>query len=632
MKKNAILIGSRQTATLDPFDQALLALGFATIRVASVREALFRVENELFSVIVCEDSPDGTIQRELAAGLETRPLGITTPVVLLGNTPQPAERGVLTSLLDQYFPLHTDPVIVAEFVNETHSLRIDKAKRGRLGLVSVPRLLSQAARVRLSGAVVVEGGVEKNIVYFENGLVTFASSNRDDNRFGEFLVAQRIISREQFFHAVKILQQTKKRLGRILVEEGFLKPQVLTTLIQSQVKHIIFSAFDWRGGEFCILPDEVSCQNEAIARFDVAPLILEGVRFKFTEDQLNQEFQPFDAKVSLAMSLADCQKRMHLGKSETDFLRLIGAGVPIVEALSFRSFSRLESLKLLYSFRVLGLLVFEAGAGRSPQIAARTVDRSQVLSELFKPKVHESRNELASTEAALLASVRMLDTERARPRRKVSYLFGVVSGAAGLAALSTILWLANFMEPRYSDEGQTKEIRSIPATVAETIAPKPTPAPTKTPEPEAASAFVSPVPLVTPKVKPEKSLSDDEYSMALARAEKRRLAGRLDLAVVELEKAHRLRPQSETTTLALADALFDLNRLAEAENLYRQVLAANPASPAGHLALGTVYLMRDESEKAMGHYKRYLSLVPRTAANAPRITEVQKILKNLESR
>ncbi|HLG21141.1 MAG TPA: DUF4388 domain-containing protein [Bdellovibrionota bacterium] len=639
MKKSALIISSAGKLDVPGLEKALLTHGFNTVRVNGLRDAFFRIDNERFSGVILEDMEQGKWQREFAEGISRHPFGITTPVVVIGGSQQPAERAAMTSILDQYFPVETDVNELAEFVNETCALQGEKAKRGKLGPVSIPLLLVQAARFRLDGAVVVERGEEKCIIYMEKGYVVFASSNRDENRFGEFLVQQGIISRDDFLRAAKLLQSSGKRLGRILVDEGILKPQVLQTLIQSQVKHIVYTVFDWKEGEFYILSDERSCQDEPVARFETARLILEGVRFKFSESRLNEEFRPFDQKVSLAVSLDECQRRVHLGKNEIDFLSLIGTGRLIGELLNLNSYSRLESLKLLYSFRILGFLSLERGAGMPLSSSLSPQARSKAMDDLFAAKEHKAAP--AHMEVHETSSLKRPHVWRA------AYM------AAGAVALSATWLIVTFVDTRFSREGQThpgdryvdvEQDPVIHSLEMKKLAPEPSVAPVQaTPEatPSLAAVTTVPEPTIqatsTPSETPTPEVASVEdtlrrFSEVVLSAEKHRRAGQLQVSLEQYRKAEQIDAKHLGVTLAIADILFDMNRIDEAERQFSRAKKLDSSNPRPYLALGTIYLLQDQSARAVREYEAYLRVVPQTPQNQSRITEVQRILQNLSVR
>jgi tetratricopeptide (TPR) repeat protein len=623
VKKSVLLIPASSGGPWSEVERALLSRGLQLLRVQNFKEAAFRLDHEIFSVIVMEDDAKGERQRQFSDLLRAHPFGSTTPVVVLGPDATPAANYVLTSLLDQYFQLSIEPETLAEFVAETHAVRTQKAKKGTIYPISPPQILFQAARFRMTGTIVLERSDEKCVIYLENGLVVFASSNRDENRFGEFLVARGIITRDQFSRSIQILKTSKKRMGKILVDEGFLKPQVLQTLLQSQIKHIVFTVFDWKSGEFYILPDEACQKENAIARVEVAPLILEGVRFKFNEELLNAEFEPFDSKVSLTISLDEVQRRMRLGKEEFDFLRLIGNGRSMDELIHLNSYSRVDALKFIYGFKVLGILSVQKGA-YAPQKAMPSKDeRTRAVDALFSAKIE--RPEPTPPPAHVVA-----------PRPRIGWAaFSMGSLLAGLA-LTAVTIFFSFVNTRTSQVGTTLEKgRSYEPDLQEKLqAASVTATPTARPAPVVpanAPANVPP-PMESAAVEPPSAPNPeiDAFADLTKLALRQRKEGRLHESLSTYRKVLALQPTHVETLVTIGEMLLDLDRPMEAVEMLDQARKLDPSDPRPYLGLGTILLMRNKTIEAKNMLQTYLNKVRPDEANRTRIMEVRRILKNME--
>jgi hypothetical protein len=595
----------------------LVTQGFQILRVVTLKEAAYRLENEMFAALICQDDADGSRQREFGRVLAARPFGAITPLVVLGPGPQPSERALLTSVLDQYFPMDTDPEVIAEFVSETYSLRERKVKKGALH--SIPHLLCHAARMRLSGGVVMERGDEKCVVYFENGFIVFASSNRNEHRFGQFLISRKVITPGQLDEALKILKGSKKRLGRILVDCGFLKPQLLHTLLQGQIKHIVLNVFDWTEGEFYVLAEEILDPESAIARAAVGPLILEGVRYKFGEAVLSKEFEPFDSMVSLALPLDQLQKRMHLGKNELDFLNLIGSGRPIGDLLSLNSYSRRESLGLLFAFRVLGFLAFQPGVVPPARAFPTKAERTQVMDELFAKKEKGPPGRAG----------------RPRPEAPMSPMRRTFFAGASLTAVAIagFLTVFTFFDTQTSRRAESEE--DLIARVVPTAPPTVPPTAPPTIPPAAAPVMASPSPvaevptaLPTP---PEVKVASRAPTLPelLAKAQRQKAQGLLREALRTYQRAYGMDPHHVTALLGLADIHFELDETGPAVRFYEEVKRIQPSNPRPYLALGTIHLMQNENEKARIAYEAYLAVVEANDENKARIAEVRQILSRI---
>ncbi len=612
MKKNVLVIAPAPDTRWSAFEKAMVDKGLQVLRVSSLQEALYRLENELFTVVVLQDDSSGTRQREMAEGLKTRPFGQITPFVVVGPEEQPAEKILIASVLDQYFPFSTDPGVLADFLLEMHELRNEKDKRGKLGPVTFPQVLYRATYLRISGAVAVERADERCVIYLENGRVVFASSNRDETRFGEFLVSRGVITRDQQRHAVEIMQSEGKRIGKVLVEQGFLKPQVLQTLLQSQIKHIIFSVFNWTGCEFYVLFDERCDPSDAILHVDTTSLILEGIRLTFTESELNAEFEPFDAKASLAVPIEEIQRRLHLGKNEIDFLKLVGAGRPMQELLNLNSYSRLDSLKLLYGFLVLGLLALEKEV-RAP--------RPEVSHPEEKPRDAEKPQNLPKPSMPKRAV-------KKPGGRRSAYLVGTISIVFSLAVLFFVFSMIDMKSVRerwLGGSGRSFIPDSPPEGTSVHIL-----------RPKAPPAVPSPAPSIPPKETEPVPASPGVHEMVrfkrlLEVAASQRKEGRLNDALATNQRALEINPKDVFTNLEVADLLLELDRSQEALDVLERVKKLDPSDPRPYLAAGTIHLMRNQSEPAKVAFRAYLSMIRVTPETRSRVSEVKRILKSLET-
>jgi tetratricopeptide (TPR) repeat protein len=371
------------------------------------------------------------------------------------------------------------------------------------------------------------------------------------------------------------------------------------------VKHIIYTVFDWMEGEFSVLPDEKSGQTEGVARFEVASLIVEGVRFRFTQEKLSRHFHPFDRSVSLAVPLQEIAREARLGKDEADFLALLATKRPIEELLRLQSFSPADSLKLLYAFQTLGWICLEKGSIPPPEMDRPEKGRSQAVAELFRSHLSSSQPPTPPSEG-----------ERGEEGGKRNWR---VHSLLGAAAISLFFWIITFVDPRALRVGTSDEI-SRPEV--------PPPSPTAVPSPQATEGGAS-VPSPSP---PIKRRVWDEATGWMARAELLRKEGNLGEALAAARKAARLRPADLTIRLRIGDILFESGRNREARDLYEGVIRSDPTLADPYLSLATAWLIERENEKAEQALRKYLALVKRTPETQGRVMEAQKVLQSLKVR
>ena len=105
------------------------------------------------------------------------------------------------------------------------------------------------------------------------------------------------------------------------------------------------------------------------------------------------------------------------------------------------------------------------------------------------------------------------------------------------------------------------------------------------------------------------SFFEAHYNLGVAAFE----AGEYAQALPAYEQALTIRPDSMKARYNFAVALEKANYRRDAANELELVIAGNPAEPAPHLALATLYAGEPgEVDKARHHYVRFLALQPQS--------------------
>lgn len=99
------------------------------------------------------------------------------------------------------------------------------------------------------GELVVMDGDLRRAMLLENGMIVLATSNSPSERLGEVLYRHGALSRAQFDEAMALLSNTR-RLGDIVVQKGWIKPNDLFAMLQNQVREIVFNALAAQSGVF----------------------------------------------------------------------------------------------------------------------------------------------------------------------------------------------------------------------------------------------------------------------------------------------------------------------------------------------------------------------------------------------
>ncbi len=123
--------------------------------------------------------------------------------------------------------------------------------QGTLAETTVPDLFRSLIRNSETGIVSLEAVERHDDIYFNEGKLIFASSTDPDLGLGEVLLRSGEIDLDQYSDATEQLVSSK-RIGSVLCELGYLKPDELIRAVERQVSTIILHAMAFRTGSYNI--------------------------------------------------------------------------------------------------------------------------------------------------------------------------------------------------------------------------------------------------------------------------------------------------------------------------------------------------------------------------------------------
>ncbi len=149
--------------------------------------------------------------------------------------------------------------------------------RGTLAGMPLPDLLRELQAASATGILALTSRRARKALYLRNGRVVFAASNLSSDRLGEVLLREGRITPAQNQESTRGLSHGRRQ-GRALVEAGVLTPDELWRAVQTQVREIVWSVFQWDEGSFHFEESVLPTQERITVDLDVTTLILEGLR------------------------------------------------------------------------------------------------------------------------------------------------------------------------------------------------------------------------------------------------------------------------------------------------------------------------------------------------------------------
>jgi hypothetical protein len=127
----------------------------------------------------------------------------------------------------------------------------DLSIQGTLEEMTVPDLFRSLIRSGETAVVSLEATDRCDDIYFREGRIGYASSSDPDLALGEILLRTGDINLRQYNDAMEKLVSSK-RIGSVLCDLGYLKPDGLIRAVESQAQQIIHEAIGRRVGKYTI--------------------------------------------------------------------------------------------------------------------------------------------------------------------------------------------------------------------------------------------------------------------------------------------------------------------------------------------------------------------------------------------
>lgn len=140
-------------------------------------------------------------------------------------------------------------------------------------------LITNIARVkRLTGLLTLKHGSNQKDVYFREGSPRYVFSNLRKELFGEFLVANQLVTRGQLEQAIDWSQRNGDRLGDSLIKVGAIGAHRLADALVRQFHERILEVFEWDVGWYGFFERAASPKNALASDIDAMDAVSEAVR------------------------------------------------------------------------------------------------------------------------------------------------------------------------------------------------------------------------------------------------------------------------------------------------------------------------------------------------------------------
>ena len=298
------------------------------------------------------------------------------------------------------------------------------ALRGNLKDFSLPDVFQLVTFSRKTGVLRIEreDGAHGS-VWFRDGDVFFAQSNWHTELLGERLVRAQRLTAQALGRALAIRTtegESGRRLGTILVDEGYITLEVLESFVSEQIQETIFDLMRWDEGDFDFEAMPEAVEEDIGLSVSIENVIMEGSRRLEEWTRIKKKIPSVDVVFKMATAPGEGTFEISLKPMEWNLLLLVDGTRSIAELAYETDRTDFEVARIIYGLFSAGLLEFAADEEIErlrAERAQREEKRALIEAERFAAeKLLAEEAEAREAEARALEEAQAREAEEAEAR------------------------------------------------------------------------------------------------------------------------------------------------------------------------------------------------------------------------
>ena len=234
-------------------------------------------------------------------------------------------------------------------------------------LTDMFRLLASGAK---TGTLHVESSEGTGVVCFRDGQILYATSRGGIGPAGKRLVSAGIISEKQLRQAQGLMKIQKKdkagrRLGQILVDEGYVESAVLEEYIRGQISDALFDLMRWEDGSLMFESDEGFGDVDLGLSVTIDAVLADSVRRLELWNRIKDKIPTMDTRFAMSSNPGQKPADIHLKPREWMLLCYLHGSRSVRELVELTGYNDFETAKVLYGMYAGGLIEKVGPAGES---------------------------------------------------------------------------------------------------------------------------------------------------------------------------------------------------------------------------------------------------------------------------
>ena len=253
---------------------------------------------------------------------------------------------------------------------------------GNLKTISLPDTFELILKTRMTGVLRVTKDTAVRQIFFISGTLVYASSNNEEDLFGNILVKKGRITKEELNHILSS-KSSEKKIGAMLVESNLLTQEEVLESLRMQIEEIVYSLFGWGDAQFEFVDAEEAPEDAILTEINPMNIIMEGTRRIDEWQELEKILPPGETIICLAKDPVIKTEQVKLTKSDLVVMALIGSGKRLIDVVEECYLERFITSKAISMLLQMGLLeVSEEGlSAKSAEEERKTL--AELLAQIY---------------------------------------------------------------------------------------------------------------------------------------------------------------------------------------------------------------------------------------------------------
>ena len=231
--------------------------------------------------------------------------------------------------------------------------------KGFLAEGLIPGVLRDLYVGRRTGFLHFNRPGERRSVYFRKGAILHADTNVKEERLGETLVAQGLLTAADLKRATGFVLRDKKRLGEVLVELGILDRDKLEDALAIHVREILLKVLTWAEGEYAFEEkEEPGLPADFALKLSTGEMILEAARRIQDPDVIRYAIGDIDRILGLSNDPLLRFQKIALTPADGYLLSRVDGTMSAREILQLIPMVPEDTLRSLFGLMCTGILEF----------------------------------------------------------------------------------------------------------------------------------------------------------------------------------------------------------------------------------------------------------------------------------